>query len=363
MPHTINFKTEIEQSYSVFIGNNIWSEFFSYCKTSFSSRKIFIVMDENVAPLHRNEIEHQCCCYFKDCHIIKIPAGEASKSRSRWHELLDKLLQNGVERSTPLLAAGGGVTGDLAGFAAASALRGIPLIHMPTTLLAMVDSSIGGKTAINHETGKNLIGSFYQPDAVFTHLPFLRTLPAREWVNGLSEMLKYAAIEDPELFEGLRNALKSGFTPTDEWALLIRECIKIKMNIVQNDVYEADNRVCLNFGHTFAHALEKAAGYGSISHGEAVFVGMLAAAHYSCQLGAPIEMARFNPFKTLYKINLPEENQIDTLIEIMQSDKKVQNQTIRLILLNEWGEPYVKKCRDKALLKSSWKSAFAEINT
>ncbi len=334
----------------------------NHCSASYSPRKIFIVIDENVSNFHRNIISKQCERYFDDNYLIEIPAGESSKSFDHYKNLLDELLKNKIERSTPLLAVGGGVTGDLAGFAAASALRGVPLIHLPTSLLAMVDSSIGGKTGINHTKGKNLIGAFYQPEAVFAHLPFLKTLPRQEWVNGLSEMLKYAAISNPGLFKRLGDAVKTGFTPDKQWEQLIYECARIKAEIVQDDAREAGDRAFLNFGHTFGHALEKLAEFETITHGEAVFTGMLAATHLSKRLGAGVKMARFHPFKTLYNIELPDERLIDELTEAMYADKKVKDETLRLVLLKRWGEPFVKKGGGHAMLKDAWKAAFDEIN-
>src|SRR5699024_7398940 len=204
MSHNSRVVIQQEVTYPVTVGQYLWDDFLDFCSASYSSRKIFIVIDANVNALHGSEVKEQCKRYFEERYVIDIPAGEPSKSVNNWQRLQDELLQNGVERSTPLVAVGGGVTGDLAGFAAASTLRGIPLIHMPTSLLAMVDSSIGGKTGVNHTTGKNLIGAFHQPDAVFADIQFLATLPPKEWVNGLAEMLKYAAIRQPAFFQRLQ---------------------------------------------------------------------------------------------------------------------------------------------------------------
>ncbi len=356
MAKKISVGISLDKSYTAIIAGHIWSDFFNHCQANYSTGKIFIVIDENVNRLHGDEIKERCSVYFKDCHIIEVPAGEKSKSLKVWKRLLNELLENGIERSTPLLAAGGGVTGDLAGFVASSALRGVPLIHLPTTLLAMVDSSIGGKTGVNHTAGKNLIGAFYQPDAVFAHLPFLKTLSEREWVNGLSEMLKYAAISKPKLFDRLE-ATAGNFNPNEKWEQLIYECVQIKSAVVAADAHEAGQRAFLNFGHTFGHALEKFAGYGKITHGEAVFVGMIAATRLSEQSGAPVEAARFHPFKTLYNISLPATDEIEALIDMMYSDKKVKNERLRLILLKGWGEPFVKEVEDRNLLKDAWQAA------
>jgi len=343
------------------VGINLWNEVLAYFSAHYSDRKIFIVIDTKVHGLHGEKIKKECRRYFKNCHLIQIPEGEKSKSVNQWKRLQDELLENGVERRTPLLAVGGGVTGDLAGFAAASVLRGIPLIHMPTSLLAMVDSSIGGKTGVNHSAGKNLIGAFYQPDAVFADLQFLETLERREWIGGLAEMLKYAAISEPKMFGELEQAVKEGFEPSERWMKLIKQSAAIKIDIVEKDVQEAGKRAWLNYGHTFGHALEKLAGYGNVSHGEAVFTGMLAATHVSSTLGAPVDEVRFAPFKPLYTVSLAGIENIPELVDAMKHDKKVKDETIRLILLNDWGEPYIKICEDKSLLTQSWQVALSAV--
>src|SRR5699024_1939318 len=240
--------------------------------------------------------------------------------------------------------------------------RGVPLLHLPTSLLAMVDSSIGGKTGVNHSAGKNLIGAFYQPDAVFSNTSFLNTLPEREWINGLAEMLKYAAISNPRLFEQLRQAVNSGFTPNDRWEQLIYGSAKIKSDIVEADTFEAGWRTFLNFGHTFAHALENVSGYKTILHGEAVFAGMFAAVWLSQKkMGAAVEAAQFAPFKTLYDIGFPDIDKVDALIETMRTDKKVKNDNLRFILLEEWGRPAVETVNDEKLLKEAWQFALNEL--
>lgn len=358
MPQSIKVNLNTPNSYSFHVGMNIWDEVINFFAANYSNRKLFIAIDANVNQLHGEKIESECRRYFQSCHIIEIPEGEKSKSVSHWVTLQDELLQNGVERSTPLLAVGGGVTGDLAGFSGASVLRGIPLIHMPTSLLAMVDSSIGGKTGVNHSKGKNLIGAFYQPDAVFADVAFLKTLAEKEWVGGLAEMLKYAAIRSPEMFSELEEAVKKGFTPTEQWLNLIHKSAAIKISIVEEDVHEAGKRAFLNFGHTFGHALEKLSGFGNISHGEAVFIGMIAATHLSKRLGAAVDEVRFASFKPLYNVNSLPQNTIPELIKAMKHDKKVKEETIRLVLLENWGVPYIKKSEDVSALKDAWKAAF-----
>ncbi len=324
---------------------------------------MIIIADEEVYRLHGEAIEGSCSALFDSTPLFKVPQGEESKSIRQWNKLLDALLKEGMERATPVLVVGGGVTGDLGGFVAASVLRGVPLIHMPTTLLAMVDSSIGGKTGINHPVGKNLVGDFYQPDAVFADLDFLGTLPEKEWVNGLSEVIKYGAIADPELFGLIDDGIDSGFEPSGHWEELVYRSAAIKIDVVQKDTLEAGIREYLNFGHTFGHALEKLAGYGTISHGEAVLTGMIAAVYASRALGKNVQADRLFNYLPLHAIDLPEEaQQTDALVEAMRKDKKVKQGAIRLVLLKEWGEPYIHACEDEKLLHEAWNYTVDIIN-
>lgn len=363
MSQAINVAISLEQQYKIWIGRDLQKQFSSFCSDRYSSGKVIAVIDERVNELHGSRIQEMCRSYFKKLHLIEIPEGERSKSISRWKKVTDEILGKGVERGTPLLAVGGGVTGDLAGFVASSVLRGIPLIHMPTTLLAMVDSSIGGKTGINHHSGKNLIGAFYQPDAVFTDVTFLKTLAQKEWITGMAEILKYAAIQKPSLFKRIEELSQKPLVPSKKWSEVIYESAFIKSKIVQEDALEAGKRAFLNFGHTFAHALEKAAGYGEISHGEAVFVGMIAAAYFSKKLEHPVDDARFTSFLSLYKQQMPSLSyDIDDLIEIMKTDKKVKNNTPRLVLLNDWGSPYIYDCTDISKLQDAWQYTLTKFN-
>ena len=362
MSNIINVDISLEQQYQIFIGQRLGESFHAFCSDRYSSDKIFVLVDENVLELHKDRIDH-FTSYFDDRHLIEIPEGEASKSVAMWQEMVNKILGVGAERRTPLLAIGGGVTGDLAGFVASSVLRGIPLIHMPTSLLAMVDSSLGGKTGVNHETGKNLIGAFYQPDAVFSDIAYLDTLEQQEWITGMAEILKYAAIRLPELFDELEELVHQPFTPKESWAQIVEQSARIKVDIVQEDTLEAGKRAHLNFGHTFGHALENVSGYGEISHGEAVFVGMIAGVYFSKQLGYPVDDARFAPFISLYNRQMQSlPTDIDRLVETMKADKKVKNNKVRLVLLKEWGSPYIHECTDESKLHDAWEYALAQFN-
>jgi 3-dehydroquinate synthase len=362
MSNIIDVRISFKQQYQIVIGEQLQQPFQSFCNEQYSGKQIFVLVDEKVHNLHQEKIA-QLVSSFEKSHFIEIPEGESSKSVAQWNKITDELLTIGVERTTPLLAVGGGVTGDLAGFVASTVLRGIPLIHMPTSLLAMVDSSIGGKTGVNHSTGKNLIGAFYQPDAVFSDIAFLETLEQKEWITGIAEILKYAAIRNPELFEEVENLHNQPFKPKESWAKIIGESARIKTGIVEEDALEAGKRAYLNFGHTFGHALEKVAGYGNISHGEAVFVGMLAATFFSSKQSHSIDNTRFDPFIPLYKQQmsmLPQD--VGQLIDVMKTDKKVKDNTLRLVLLNDWGSPYIYECSDHSKLYDAWEYALSQFN-
>lgn len=331
-------------------------------KTGFDT--CFIFADGNLWKYHQERIEQTFNSLDVEYSVTIIPSGEQSKSVEQWQKLVDYLLRSGVRRNTPLFAIGGGVTGDLTGFVAASTLRGIPLVHVPTTLLAMVDSSIGGKTGVNHATGKNLIGAFYQPQEVIADLDFLKTLPERDWTNGLSEVLKYGAISDHSIFEAC-NIFKNDKIPEthpNELKQLILKCAQIKADIVAADEFEAGTRAYLNFGHTFAHALEKVSDYDLMNHGEAVYLGMLAAITLSNETGTEMSDEPVRRFRSLYKFRaaaemLPE----DKLLEAMKSDKKVIDDTFRFVLLNSWQQPVVKSVNEKELIHKAWLTVYNEL--
>lgn len=362
MIHNIEVAVNHSSVYPIVIGEDLWGQAADFLRSEFHSRKALLAVDENVDRHHGKTIRQKMESVFDEVPVFVLAEGEKSKSMETLSKLLDFALGHRVERGTPLLAFGGGVTGDVSGFAAASVLRGIPLIHFPTTVLAMVDSAIGGKTGINHSAGKNLIGAFYQPEAVFAHTHFLQTLPEREWINGFAEILKYAAIHDPSIFDQVRPLVENKSFHSAQWSTVIHRSASIKVKIVQEDMMESGKRAFLNFGHTFAHALEKEAGYGDFSHGEAVFAGMIAASYASKKMGFPVDSARFDPFKPLYKITLRSyAEKIPRLLDAMRSDKKVKDGKLRLILLKNWGEPIIKECTE-ALICEAWEYAIKQFD-
>ena len=248
-----------------------------------------------------------------------------------------------ANRDTTIIALGGGVLGDIAGFAAATFMRGLPFIQVPTTLLAQVDSSVGGKTGVNHKEGKNLIGSFYQPRMVISDIDVLSTLPDREYKCGLAEIIKYGAIYDVDFFAWLESNMPELLIRAPEKLIyaISRSC-QIKANIVGEDEFEIGKRATLNFGHTFGHALENIMGYGELLHGEAVAIGMIIASKLS-----PINSLERNRLISLiksanlpYKIELNDENQ---MLDVMRTDKKVKNKKLRFVLLRSLGEAFVEE--------------------
>jgi len=322
-----------------------------------SDSQAVLMVDENVISAHRERIS----AAFPDdkVRLFEIPSGEASKSIAMWNRVIDFAFSGPLKRNTPLIAIGGGVTGDLGGFAAASLMRGLPLYHVPTTLLAMVDSAIGGKTGINHAFGKNTIGAFYHPRAVLFDTAFLKTLPQREWLCGISEVLKYGYIADPGLLEDA-SALADPATRTPELLQrVIERSVRIKSGIVASDAREAGRRAWLNFGHTFGHALEALDNYRNINHGEAVYAGMIAALFVSRRLGYAVTDAPLLQMKGKYRLDLgPYTSRASELVTLMTHDKKNRDKDIRLVLVSAHGKPLVTSVSDSSLLQEAWKYTF-----
>jgi 3-dehydroquinate synthase len=352
-------------AYSFTAGSSILEKKLADLKKRRKFDTCFLLVDENVWNHHKSFITKSFESAGFEYRVRIIPAGETSKSIHRWNELLDYLLDSGVRRNTPVFAIGGGVAGDLCGFAAASVMRGIPLIHLPTTLLAMVDSSIGGKTGVNHPAGKNLVGAFYQPVEVIAEIDFLHTLPGREWANGLSEILKYGAIRDAGIFDDAAFFLNDENPVQNSAALaaLILKCAKIKADIVEEDEFEAGVRAHLNFGHTFAHAMEKAAGFGNLNHGEAVYLGMLAAISLSNLEGADLDDEPLRRFRKLYSFRVKGDSlNTDELLQSMKLDKKVVDENYRFVLLQDWQQPIVKPVTNVGLINKAWLTVINELS-
>ena len=275
-----------ERSYPIVIGNSVDDEMTAFVRQAGYSARGMIVTDTNVGALHAGRIAAALERAGLHAEIAEIPAGESSKSLTQADRLFTRAIELGLDRRSPIIALGGGVVGDLAGFVAATYMRGVPFIQLPTSLLAQVDSSVGGKVAVNHPLGKNLIGAFYQPDAVFADLDLLRTLPQREIATGLGEIIKYGIICDSEFFAWLEQNRTDvlALAPAAAVHVIARSC-EIKTDVVRRDEREGGLRRILNFGHTIAHAIEKETDYIRYRHGEAVAIGMAGAADISEQMG------------------------------------------------------------------------------
>ena len=274
-----------DRSYDIVIGENLFDQALTYQNLPKASAAL-IVSNTTVAPLYEAALKQALSGHYKTIHTVHLPDGEAHKDWVTLNLIFDALLGHACDRKTVLFALGGGVVGDMTGFAAASFMRGVPFVQVPTTLLAQVDSSVGGKTAINHPMGKNMIGAFYQPQRVVCDLSVLKTLPAREISAGLAEIIKYGPIADMPFFEWIDvhiDALRA--CEPKAMAHAVRKSCEIKAHVVGQDEREAGLRAILNFGHTFGHAIEAGLGYGEWLHGEAVGCGMVMAAHLSQAMG------------------------------------------------------------------------------
>lgn len=313
--------------------------------------KIFIISDENVANLHLSDLKSKIEHNFALESLI-VPAGESSKSFDVFQEVCDEVLNRGADRNSLIIAFGGGVVGDLAGFVASVIMRGIDFIQIPTTLLAAVDSSVGGKTAINSKAGKNLIGAFYQPKLVLIDLDFLQTLPQREMRAGYAEVVKYGLIADVEFFEYLQANYKKIFTRDDETlTYIIAKSCQAKADIVAQDEKEKGVRALLNLGHSFGHVLESDTNYSnSLNHGEAVAIGMVMAAQMSANLGflhpAKVDIISDHLIKSGLNLDLmaiKKDWNRNNFANILQKDKKNSAGKLNFILLNEIGSAFVAK--------------------
>ena len=316
--------------------------------------QVAVVSNTTVAPLYLEALAAPLRAAGKSVLEIILPDGEEFKTWETLNLIFDALLRARCERKVTLIALGGGVIGDMTGFAAASYLRGVPFIQIPTTLLSQVDSSVGGKTGINHPLGKNMIGAFYQPRIVVADMSTLDTLPGREFSAGLAEVIKYGLLGDHEFFEWLEQnmaALLRRDLPALEYAVH-RSCWN-KAKIVAADEKESGVRALLNLGHTFGHAIEAGMGYGVWLHGEAVGAGMAMAADLSCRMGWLPEAELQRTLALLAAARLPVMGArlgAERYLELMSSDKKVEAGTIRFVLLKRIGEAVMHSNIDAGLL-------------
>jgi 3-dehydroquinate synthase len=344
------------RSYPIHIGRNLIADA-DLILPHLKRKHVAIVTNTTVAPLYLDKLSQTLQAAGVSVIPIILPDGEAYKNTETLNKIYDALLQNRCERSTTLIALGGGVIGDLTGYAAATYLRGVPFIQIPTTLLSQVDSSVGGKTGINHPLGKNMIGAFYQPQVVLADIDTLKTLPARELSAGMAEVIKYGLIRDAEFFNWLEAHIEQ-LMALEESAIseaIYRSC-QNKADVVARDEHETGERALLNLGHTFGHAIENAMGYGVWLHGEAVGAGTMMAADLSQRMGwlSAAEVARIHALLTKAKLPLEAPKLgTDKYLELMQMDKKVADGKIRLVLQQGIGQSVITSDYDVDKLRAT----------
>ncbi|MEO6054773.1 MAG: 3-dehydroquinate synthase [Chthoniobacterales bacterium] len=334
--------TTANGNYPIHVGTGLLHSAGKIIRDTLTSKRLAIITDANVGALYGKKLEDSLLEAGFAPITITIPPGEGSKSFAAIEKICDQMISHGLDRSSAVVALGGGVVGDLAGFAASIYFRGIPIIQIPTSIVAQVDSAIGGKTGINSHLGKNLIGAFHQPKAVIIDPALLKTLPPRERNEGFAEIIKHAAIRDVTMLSELECK-----TP-EQWEALIRRNAQIKAEIVSADVYEKSGlRALLNFGHTIGHGIEQAAGYGKLWHGEAISLGLIAACRISekrAKLTPEATAAILTALKT-FKLptQLPTEISTEAIIQALRHDKKFTDGEIRFVLTNSLGSAFLSR--------------------
>jgi len=341
----VNLDKKTSSSYEIRVGKGIMDRMILLIGKNHKAARYVIVTDSNVGRLYGPMMLDALTQAGLNTSIMEIPAGESSKNISTVMDIAGKLLTLGADRGTVLIALGGGVVGDLTGFIASVYMRSVPYIQIPTTLVGQVDSAIGGKTAVDLPQGKNLLGTFYQPRAVFADLNFLDSLPQKEFNNGLAEIIKYGIIEDEKLFKLLEENMDA--VKSRDLALLLKiieTCCRIKKSIVEIDEREQGLRRILNFGHTLGHALEAVSGY-ALSHGEGVALGMIAAARLSAKMHYLSEDELSRVEKVIAGASLPTmipgSFATDKVIDCLKMDKKKKDDQVHFVLVKKIGMPFV----------------------
>lgn len=347
-PGSISLQVPIQlgdRSYPISIGQGLLGDPATWDSVPRSDQAL-IVTNTTVGPLYAQQLAGAIAGRHRRVHRLALPDGEDHKTWPTLQLIFDELLRNACDRKTVLYALGGGVVGDITGFAAASYMRGVPFVQVPTTLLAQVDSSVGGKTAINHPLGKNMIGAFYQPRLVVCDLETLSSLPAREFSAGLAEVIKYGPIADMEFLAWIEANIDGLMQRrTALLAHAVRRSCEIKAWVVGQDEREGGLRAILNFGHTFGHAIEAGMGYGKWLHGEAVGCGMVMALDLSRRLGLVDEGFALRVKTLLVKAGLPVVGPAlgaDRYLELMQVDKKTEAGEIKFVLIDQPGHAIVR---------------------
>ncbi|MGG3940654.1 3-dehydroquinate synthase [Peribacillus psychrosaccharolyticus] len=347
----IDIKTS--KSYPVYVGQGAIEALPEFINRYSQISRILLITDEKVAGIHLHRVKEMVEKTGKPVEVCIVPEGEHAKTFEVFYQCQSFALAHNLNRKSLVLALGGGAVGDLAGFVASTFMRGIPFIQLPTTLLAH-DSAVGGKVAINHPEGKNMIGVFYQPDAVFYDLDFLKTLPEKELRSGFAEVIKHALIDDSDFYQWLITNIKNLNSITDEQYLtIVKRGIEVKAAIVAADEREEGVRAYLNFGHTLGHAIEAAMGYGNFTHGESILIGTVFALNLSLKKqDFPFNLAEFVQWvQSLgYQTNIPETLQKQTLLSNMKKDKKTISEQITFVLLAKLGKPYLTEVDDRTVM-------------
>lgn len=349
-PATLRLHIELgDRSYPILIGAGLLGDAASYAELPAASTAL-IVSNSTVAPLYARRLTDALASRYRAVHVLELPDGEAHKDWPTLNRIFDVLLGQGSDRKTVLFALGGGVVGDMAGFAAACYMRGVPFVQVPTTLLAQVDSSVGGKTAINHPLGKNMIGAFYQPLRVICDLDTLQTLPQREVAAGLAEVIKYGPIADMDFLAWIEAHIDA-LVARDPAALAhaVHRSCQIKAGVVGQDERESGLRAILNFGHTFGHAIESGLGYGQWLHGEAVGCGMVMAIRLSQRLGGVDAAFAERLIRLIARAGLPVQGPplgVDRYMQLMRVDKKAEGGELRFVVIDRPGSAVTRAVPD-----------------
>ncbi|MFQ5406460.1 MAG: 3-dehydroquinate synthase [Candidatus Micrarchaeia archaeon] len=365
----VNLKRKTDNSYNIEISKGLLKKIPTDLKKKPLGNKYAIITDSHVAKIYAKKLLASLNAKKLKAKLIVFKAGEKSKTSTTSAKLCQQMLKSSFDRKSAAIALGGGVTGDLTGFTAATFMRGIPLIQAPTTLLAMVDSSVGGKTAVNLKGGKNCVGTFWQPSHVYADLDALKTLPKKELANGFSEIVKTALIADIQLFNYIEKNTQALLSAKPKETLnVVKRCVELKTKIIQRDEREEEHRKTLNLGHTTAHAIEALENYSTHSHGQAVSIGLVAAAQLSCKITGLPQKDADRIKKILQKAGLPTQIpknlSIKKILQAMKKDKKTQNGKIQFILLEKIGK--VKTKNNKVALtinKKTIKQTLKQLQT
>ena len=343
-------------SYPIIIGRHLLDQAADLLKP-YLKHSAVVITNDTVASLYLDKLNQQLDQLGIQHFSIVLPDGEAYKDWQSLNQIFDRLMEQRAERKTTLLALGGGVIGDMVGFAAACYQRGVPFVQIPTTLLSQVDSSVGGKTAINHPLGKNMIGAFYQPQIVLADLSSLSTLPPREFSAGMAEVIKYGLLGDADFIDWLEDNMPALMSQEETvLAQAVEHCCRMKAEIVASDEKEQGIRAWLNLGHTFGHAIEAEMGYGVWLHGEAVAAGIVLACRLSEQLGQISTADTERVIRLLQQANLPTEPPrfaFDRWLEHMQHDKKVSSGVMQFVTLERLGRAAITSVSQPELLRAT----------